>query len=465
MDAYCIFCYNYLHGVIFLKFNRVSKGLAAVLLGMVILSGSTEARASSVIAGTTPPEILSEAVVLMDGETGQVIFGKNADMQLMPASTTKMMTALLVMEHAKLEDIVTVGKNPPYAEGASMGFKEGEQVSVKDLLYSMVLHSANDSAEILAEHISGSVEEFALLMNEKAKELGAKNTHFANPHGLTNEEHYTTAYDLSLISREVAKDPYLVDIFHTSIYKLGPTNLTPERWASNKNSLLKKSDDLYYEPALVAKTGYTPDARYAYTAVASKDGKTYIVSILKSTSQAQYYKETLELFNWAFEKCSVVKLYSKGQTLKTVTLKNGDQLQLQAECDFYVISTDGEIDASPMLVYDETSVFDGEYAKGQVVSEASVRVNGSDAGTLKLVAASDVFIKTPLAPEAGFTIPKVLVVVVMVVVILIAVLLTIRMINLRRRRRRRSRRTSQKLREYKERQMGRASGQERDSIY
>lgn len=464
MAEYCIFCYNYLHGVIFLKFNWVRKGLAAVLMGMVIFSGSTEVKATSVITGTTPPEILSEAVVLMDAESGQVIFGKNQDMQLMPASTTKMMTALLVMEHAKLEDIVTVGKNPPYAEGASMGFKEGEQISVKDLLYSLVLHSANDSAEILAEHISGSVEEFALLMNEKAKELGAKNTHFVNPHGLTEEEHLTTAYDLALISREVARDPYLVDIFHTSIYKLGPTNLTPERWASNKNSLLKKSDKLYYEPTVVAKTGYTPDARYAYTAVASSDGKTYIVSILKSTSQAQYYKETLELFNWAFEKCSVVKLYSKGQTLRTVTLKNGDQLQLEAECDFYVISTDGDIDASPMLVYDETSVFDGDYVKGQVVSEASVRVNGSEAGTLKLVAASDVAAKAPLAPEAGFTIPKVLVIALMVLVILIAVLLTIRSINLRKRRRRRSRRTSQKLREYKARQ-SMASGQGRDGIY
>lgn len=465
MDEHCIFCYNYLHGVIFLKFNRVKKGLAAVLLGMVIFSGSIEASASTVIAGTTPPEILSEAVVLMDGETGQVIFGKNADMQLMPASTTKMMTALLVMEHAKLEDIVTVGKNPPYAEGASMGFKEGEQVSVKDLIYSMVLHSANDSAEILAEHISGSVEEFAVLMNKKAEELGAKNTHFANPHGLTNENHYTTAYDLSLISREVAKDQYLVDIFQTSIYKLGPTNLTPERWASNKNSLLKKSDDLYYEPAVVAKTGYTPDARYAYTAVASKDGKTYIVSILKSTSQAQYYKETLELFNWAFEKCSVVKLYSKGQILKTVTLKSGDQLQLEAECDFYVISTDGKIDAAPMLIYDDASVLTGDYSKGQVVSEASVKVNGNSVGTLKLVAASDVNTKAPLAPEAGFTVPKALVIALIVLVILIAIILTIRTINIRNRRRRRNRNTSRKLQEYKERQMNRASGQGRDSIY
>lgn len=465
MDEYCIFCYNYLHGVIFLKFNRVIKGLAAVLLGIVIFSGSAQVRASSVIAGTTPPEILSEAVVLMDGETGQVIYGKNADMQLMPASTTKMMTALLVMEHAKLEDIVTVGKNPPYAEGASMGFREGEQVTVKDLLYSMVLHSANDSAEILAEHISGSVEEFALLMNRKAEEIGARNTNFANPHGLTDENHYTSAYDLSLISREVAKDPYLVDIFHTPIYKLGPTNMTTERWASNKNSLLKKSDDLYYEPTVVAKTGYTPDARYAYTAVASKDGKTYIVSILKSTSQAQYYKETLELFNWAFEKCSVVKLYSKGQILKTVTLKNGDQLQLEAECDFYVVSTSGRIDANPMLIYDDTSVFEGEYAKGQVVSEASVKVNGSEVGTLKLVAASDVFTKAPLAPESGFTIPKFLVITLMALVILFAALFTIRTINLRKRRRRRSRHTSQKLREYKERQMNRASGQESNNIY
>ncbi|HSP48136.1 MAG TPA: serine hydrolase, partial [Clostridiaceae bacterium] len=196
--------------------------LITALCLMSILSPGLKVSAGSVPGSVSPPEIASEAFVLMDYDSGQVILSRNMDMPLMPASTTKMMTALLVMENAELEELVTIGKNPPLAEGASMSFKETEQVYVRDLLYSLILKSANDAAIALAEHISGSVEEFAVLMNRRAVELGAKNTNFLNPNGLTLEGHMTTAYDLSLISREVAKYQYLVDIFHTGIYKLPP---------------------------------------------------------------------------------------------------------------------------------------------------------------------------------------------------------------------------------------------------
>ena len=137
------------------------------------------------------PSLLSEGVMVMDAESNVVLYEKNGFKQYMPASTTKMMTALLTVEHLQMDEQITVGPNPPFAEGASMGFKEGEIVSVIDLLHSLLLHSANDAAEILAEAISGTVEEFSVLMNQKAKELGCLSTNFMNPSGLTDETHKT----------------------------------------------------------------------------------------------------------------------------------------------------------------------------------------------------------------------------------------------------------------------------------
>ena len=140
------------------------------------------------------PPTESESIVVMDADTGVILYDKQGDASYMPASTTKVMTAILTMENLKLDQLITVGPKPPFAEGSSMGFKEGEIVSVENLLYCLLLQSANDSAEILAEAISGTKEDFAILMTNKAKEIGAVNTTFMNPSGLHVEgsNNYTT---------------------------------------------------------------------------------------------------------------------------------------------------------------------------------------------------------------------------------------------------------------------------------
>lgn len=398
----------------------------------------------------------------MDYDSGQVIQSKNMDMPLMPASTTKMMTALLVMENAELEELVTIGKNPPLAEGASMNFKETEQVYVRDLLYSLIIKSANDAAIALAEHISGSSESFANLMNQRAKELGAKNTNFLNPNGLTKEGHVTTAYDLSLISREVAKHQYLIDIFHTASYKLPPTNLVPERWATTKNQLFMKSSPFYFDPTVVAKTGFTPEARYTYTAVAEKDGKRFIVSILKSPSQNTPYTETLALFNWAFENCNAIRLYAKDQLVEEVILKSGTRLPLLVEDDFYVVRTDGKSSVTPTLVYKTDSITEGSFQKGQVVSEADVMVDGAIVGKVNLISSKDIALVQSEAVKGEPLLSRILSYIIPVLygfAILILLLLAVRAVNLsRRRKRRRVTVSSRKLHEYRNRQMTQMSG-------
>ena len=154
---------------------------------------------SNVYAATEPPNVTGQSFVVMDANTGNVVYGKGEHNQYPPASTTKLMTILLTLENCEMDELVTVGEIPPYVEGSKIYIHEGEQITVEQLLYSVILASANDSSTALAEHISGSVEDFAKLMTERAKELGAMNTNFTNPHGLYDENHRTTTYDLSLI--------------------------------------------------------------------------------------------------------------------------------------------------------------------------------------------------------------------------------------------------------------------------
>ncbi len=160
-------------------------------------------------------DVEAGAAVLMDSVTGKVLYEKNAYTQMGMASTTKIMTAILAIEKGNLQDVVTVSSNAAGLEGTSMYLALGEKVKLEDLLYGLMLPSGNDAAVAIAEHISGSVEAFAEQMNEKAKEIGANQTHFTNPHGLYDPQHYTTAYDLALISRYAMQNPVFEEIVAT----------------------------------------------------------------------------------------------------------------------------------------------------------------------------------------------------------------------------------------------------------
>ena len=359
---------------------------------LMITSPMLNAHAGSNPTDAVPPTLLSEGIMVMDADSGLVLYEKNGYAQYMPASTTKMMTALLVIEHLELDQMLTVGPKPPYAEGASMGFKEGEIVSVEDLLYALLLHSANDAAEILAEGVSGSVDAFAQLMNAKAKELGCLNSNFTNPSGLTDENHKTTPFDLSLITRAVSNQPELVLINKTYSHELATTNLLPEtnRWATNKNALLKKNNKLYYEPTIVAKTGWTPDAGYSHTAVAEKDGKRYVVTVMHAANQQNYWEESVKLFNWAFDTFDVSKIYNKSQLIKQLPLKGDDVLDLVAEDDFYYVSTLSATKPEAVLRFNEEIALTADVKKGEVLGYASVLVAGKEIGKINLVATKDV---------------------------------------------------------------------------
>jgi len=255
-----------------------------------------------------PEGITAGAYVLMDATTGQVLIEKNMDQQLYPASITKILTALLAIENTNPDTVVTVSADATiidkadYSDSMNIALSAGENMRIEDLIYATIIESANDAANCLAEAVSGSVSEFAKLMNERAVQLGAKNTNFVNPHGLPDEEHVTTAYDMAQITRFAITNEKFVDVFSTIIYEISPTNKKDEvRTISTGFSMLKRSDPNYYEGIIGGKTGYTVPAGYTGVAVAKRGDITLIAVVLGSTSGSNRFSDLAGLLDYGFD--------------------------------------------------------------------------------------------------------------------------------------------------------------------
>ena len=219
--------------------------------------------------------------ILMDAETGNVLFEKNGYSKIYPASTTKVLTAILVLENLSLEEKVVASQkaiNSVPIGSSVMGIKQGEIFSVENLLYGLILPSGNDAAIVLAEAVSGNVDNFVTLMNSKASEIGCLNTHFSNPHGFYDEYHYSTPYDMALILKYAMKYDEFRKIAQTKSWELPITNKTDTtRILKNNNRLLGKNYSIFYPYALGGKTGYTIESRGTYIGYAKKDDKLLIV--------------------------------------------------------------------------------------------------------------------------------------------------------------------------------------------
>lgn len=256
---------------------------------------------------TTEPTIYSNSCILVDNATGQILFEHDAEEQVYPASTTKLMTAILVMENCNLDDKVTVTKEAissvPYSYATS-NISAGETFTVEELLNVMLIPSANDIANALAIHVAGSIDSFAEMMNTRAAELGAKNTHFVNPSGIHNENHYTTAYDLSLIGRHASTFEKLREICKKTEYEILPAKDGSERKYETTNHLIDSESKYFYEYATGLKTGYTDAAKNCIIASAKKDDMDLICVILgggKSEKNESYREiDCHTLFDYGF---------------------------------------------------------------------------------------------------------------------------------------------------------------------
>lgn len=260
---------------------------------------STQSTASA--ADISQPEVAAEGAVLLNAATGEVLYGKNQDQQFYPASITKVMTALVVLEHCNLNETVTFSETATtnLESGAvALGVSAGDQLTVEQSLYGLLLKSANEIGNGLAEHVSGSVSAFADLMNAKAKELGCKNTHFANPHGLNNENHKTTPYDMALILRAAVANDTFRKIDTTTSYQFPAIKNAAARTITMGHKMMYKTDSRYYEGIIGGKTGYTSKAGNTLVTAVERDGVRLIAVVMKA--KGTHYTDTRAMLDYGF---------------------------------------------------------------------------------------------------------------------------------------------------------------------
>lgn len=378
--------------------NRLRRTAALFALFPLLLSLLVP-RASAL----EDPKIDATAALLVNGDTGMVLYEKNADEKRFPASTTKVMTALIVLENANLNDVVTAEEidfKDVTADASNADIKVGEQVTVIDLLYCLMLPSANEAANMLARHVGGSIDGFADMMNAKATELGCTGTHFVNPNGLHNENHYTTARDLYLITRAAMQDETFAEVVNTALKTISKTNMHEERQVFTTNQLIYSSfQPWFYAWCKGVKTGHTSEAGNCLVSYAERGaGKLYSVVLgcadaPDSSTVALSFTETKRLFEWGFENFKSKTLAKQGDGIVNVKVNlstDADELVLTAKQDL-VASIPKDLEPEDLEVLPTVpSEVDAPIRAGDVIGSQSYSYDGVVYGTVELVALNDV---------------------------------------------------------------------------
>lgn len=296
------------------------------------------------------PIIHSDAAILMDAVTGEILYEKNSHEKHFPASITKLMTALLAIENLKPTDMITFSSeaiNSIEPGSSSLGMRVGEQITVDQALHALLLNSANEVANGIAEKTSGSIDNFAVAMTKKAESLGAKNTNFKNPHGLDDPEHYTTAYDMALIAKELFYNKYFLEIMSHITYQIPPTNKTNEiRYLSQQHKLMNEILDsrMYRNDVIGGKTGYTDIARHTLVTMAKRGDIQLIAVVLKNNVKGDMYPDTNALLDYGFNAYHTFDLLKQNEVITKLpiySIKSGKLIEF-ATCDI-VSSSDQSV--------------------------------------------------------------------------------------------------------------------------
>lgn len=326
-----------------------------------------------VLGEVKEPKVYAQGAVLIDFKTGRVLWQKNMNEELPMASTTKIMTAILALESGMLEDVTVASKRASSAPQVKMGIKEGEKHRLYDLLYPLMLMSANDAAIVIAEHIGGSVEGFAQMMNEKAKEIGALNTEFVTPNGLDEGNHHSTAYDMALIARYALNNDEFVEIINTPSITIPLKNNDEKSYTfNNKNRLLKE-----YEGAIGVKTGFTGKAGNCFVGAAQRNGMELISVVLASgwgnSGKERKWSDTKNILNYGFENYQISEVITEGVNTGNVPVtksKEGFVNTKIAESGFACV-TEEELNSLKTVVNLKKSV-EAPVKKNDVLGTASV---------------------------------------------------------------------------------------------
>ena len=298
---------------------------ALALLFVIISVIPLLTKPEPVLAKPAPPvnesglETTAEAAVLMEPNTGKILWSKQPEKELPMASVTKIMTMLLAVEavedeKVKLTDKISTSDNAWNMGGSQIYLEPGEEMSMEEMLISIAVGSANDACVAVAEHLGGSEESFVGMMNKRAKELGLLHTHFANTNGLPVENHYTSAHDMAVILREALKYPLFVKI--SSIYRYDIRGGDFVLW--NTNKLLK-----WYDGTIAGKTGWTNDAKYCLASAVERNGLRLISVVLGTAEPKSHFRESIKLFNYGFARYQAVNIDAKGVKVKTVNVGKG----------------------------------------------------------------------------------------------------------------------------------------------
>ena len=415
-----------------MKFKNRWKKAACLILTIIsaVCLGKVDVKAADYWPDA--PETLSPGVILMEESTGTILYEKNSDEAHYPASITKIMTTLLALENGNLSDMVTFSDDAiNNTEGSGIARDYGEQMTLEQCLYGVMLESANECAYAVAEHVGGTVENFVDMMNAKAKELGCTNTHFANPHGLQDENHYTTAHDMALIAQAAYQNETFRIIIGTKMYTIPPTNKHAEETVlRNHHDMLctyHNANRKYLYPYCVGgKTGYTATANSTLVTYAEKDGMTLICVVMNTQSPNQFI-DTVNLFDYAFDNFQVLNVaendtdYSAETTVDNGNLNNiAPFVELDKDAVIVLPKTAEFSDTSSSVEYNDS---DPEIAGSITYTYAGRNVGKADIKTTGVVVEGYAFDNESTEEEEQEAVSTVQVRPIVVVLLIVAVIL------------------------------------------
>ena len=378
------------------KISRIYKIFIMIIFVAVILSNKI------IVYADDELEIDAKAALVVENNSGKIIYEDEAKEQNYPASVTKILTAIIVLENCKLDDTATVSSSAisKVPEGYVVApLFVGEKMKINDLLYALMLKSANDAAYVLAEHVGGSIDGFSDLMNKKAKEIGCENTHFVNPNGIHNEEHYTTAYDMYLISKYAMQNEEFRKIVSTYQYTLPVTNKysNKDRVMKNTNDFVNPNSKYYNEDVNGIKTGTTLQAGNCLITSATKEGLDIITVILGAKTSDSKFSETKKMIDYTFDNYKYSKLHKKEDIIKNIKVEKATK---ETEDLNLIIDTDIEVLHNTKIDLDEikpeiklNDKIEAPIIKGQELGTVKYTVDGLEYNA-KLLAENDVEKKT-----------------------------------------------------------------------
>src|SRR6056297_2100335 len=341
--------------------------------------------------------------ILIDAESGRVLYGNNENKKIYPASLTKLLTALTAIELGNLEDVLIVDDETPYeVDGSHIALEPGEEITLKDMLHGLLIASGNDVADVISKNYSSYDGEFIELMNKKAKELGVLNSNFVNPHGLHDDNHYSTAYDLSRIAKAAYENQIIKDIVFKRKYTIDTTNIKKEkRNLISTNKLLIGTGygnqiiinnlwvNMKYEGANGMKTGYTPEAGSCLIGSAERNSMS-LISVVINGSTTEVYTDTHKLLNYGFDNFLKINLVAQNQFIQNIEINSGDSkyLSLISSNKSTALIKKDNIDKinESITIKDYTLPVN----KGDVLGEIEYRVNDEIIGSSSLTAAFNV---------------------------------------------------------------------------